>query len=69
MKYILILFICASCADMSQPAKEATKWIGERIVINNDTLTVMEYNAMPQSVYLSNGTSVSYRFAKKYFSQ
>lgn len=69
MRYIIIILLFSSCVDLSGPSKEANKWIGKKIVIDKDTLTVMEYSAISERLYLSNGSDVTYEFAKKYFTQ
>lgn len=39
--------------------------IGKKIVIDKDTLTVVDYNSIIDTYYLSNGTSVNKQFIEQ----
>jgi hypothetical protein len=65
---LLIVAIVAGCQGIQDEENaNMKKWIGEEIVIAKDTLVVMGYSTLGLSLYLSDGRSIDYSFAKKYF--
>lgn len=65
---IVVLFIISArrCTGIIIEADEEYKeYVGERIVLENDTLTIINYSIWRENVTLSNGTIVNIDFAKK----
>jgi len=65
---IVVLFTISlrRCTSIITEADEQYKeYVGEKIVLENDTLTIIDYSIWRENVTLSNGTTVNIDFAKK----
>lgn len=51
--------------EVDNKTAEVKKFVGEKIVIDNDTLTIVDYSIIESSYTLSNGTKIAFDFAKK----
>lgn len=52
--------------DYETEKKVYTDMIGERVVLNDDTLTVIDASYLLNKIYLSNNNEVSFEYAKKF---
>lgn len=73
-KYLLYVTIFAISLFMAfhllfdKAKKNEIEWqenIGKKVVVDKDTLTVVDYNPFTSAYYLSNGTSLNKQFIEQ----
>lgn len=68
--FILIIIIGLSIGYsfhiMDKENRKILDPVGNRIVINKDTLIILDYSAFQQNYTLSNGSKISFELTKKY---
>ena len=62
---IMYFFLIAIDNDIDKKKDEYKKFVGERVVVDKDTLVITDYSLILGKFYLSNGTEISKEYAEK----
>lgn len=61
---LLVISITLIVSGLKDEQKRYNKYVGKSLVINKDTMVIVDYSIFTSSVYLSNGAKVSIKFVE-----